>query len=208
MRVPASPCRPRDRQRGNSLVLAMVVLTALATLSSLAVVSVRGGIATAGNDRFHTIAVYAAESGAAAAMDFLRKNVNQATYWTAYVSANNGTVQQPSLPGNNAQPAATGNLFSSDTRAWYSVQILNNQSDTGYATGADNDGRVIIRSTGYGPNGAVAQIDWEVFASSVSGLGRPCPAYAQKGMSEDGAGRNDCLGTIDITQSSTFNPSL
>jgi hypothetical protein len=26
--------------------------------------------------------------------------------------------------------------------------------------------------------------------------GRPCPSYSQKGLSEDGAGRNDCLGTF------------
>ena len=44
--------RPRHRERGNSLVLAMIVLSALGTLSALTVVTVEGGIATAGNDGF------------------------------------------------------------------------------------------------------------------------------------------------------------
>jgi len=125
---------PRDRERGNSMVLALIVLAALGTLSALTVVSVEGGIATAGNDRFHTIAVYAAESGAAVAMDFLRKNINLATGWTSYVSAKNASPPQPGLPGNNQQLGAAGNLFSADVPGWYSVQILNNRSDTGSAS--------------------------------------------------------------------------
>jgi hypothetical protein len=39
----------------------MIVLSALGTLSALTVVSVEGGLAMTGNDRFHAIAVYAAD---------------------------------------------------------------------------------------------------------------------------------------------------
>jgi Tfp pilus assembly protein PilX len=131
----------RQRERGNSLVLAMIVLAALGTLSALTVVSVQSGLATTGNERFHTIAVYAAESGGAAAMDFLRKNVNLSTGWASYVSPNNASPPQPNLPGNNQQSGAAGNLFSPAIRGWYSVQIYNNHGDTGFATGADNDTR-------------------------------------------------------------------
>ena len=183
------------------MVLAMIVLSALGTLSALTVVSVEGGIATAGNDRFHLIAAYAAESGGSVAMDFLRKNLNLTTGWKAFISANNANPSQPALPGNNADIGTSGNLFSTDMPAWYSVQILNNRSDSGYATGDDNDKRVIIRSTGYGPNGAVAMIEWEISGQNAQGLGRPCAVYAQKNESEDGSGRNDCLGTIDSTDS-------
>ncbi len=188
------------------MVLAMIVLTALAVLSALTVVSVQGGIATSSNDRFHAIAVYSAESGGAAAMDFLRKNVNLSTGWTAYVSANNANPPQPNLPGNNAVWGTAGNLFSSDMQGWYSVQILNNRSDSGFVAGTDADSRVVIRSTGYGPNGAVAVIEWEISAANITGLGRPCPGYGQKSMSEDGAGRNDCLGTINTGDTATFRP--
>lgn len=196
----------RHRERGNSLVLAMVVLAALGTLSSLTVVSVQGGLATTGNDRFHAIAVYAAESGGAAAMDFLRANVNLSTGWKNFVSPRNANPPQPNLPGNNQASGAAGNLFSADIQGWYSVQILNNRSDSGYATGDDNDKRVVIRSTGYGPNGAVAVIEWEITAQNVTGLGRPCSVYAQRNESEDDSGRNDCLGTINTGDTATFRP--
>ena len=53
----------------------MIVLSGLGALSALAVVSVRGGMKTQSGDRFHGLATYAAESGGAVAMDFLRKNV-------------------------------------------------------------------------------------------------------------------------------------
>lgn len=200
------PAPGRQRERGNSLVLAMVVLSALGTLSALTVVSVEGGLATAGNDRFHAIAVYAAESGGAAAMDFLRKNVNLATGWKSYISPNNASPPQPNLPGNNQLNGDAGNLFSTDVQGWYSVQILNNRGDTGFATGDDNDKRVVIRATGYGPNGAVAVIEWEITAQNVTGLGRPCSMYAQRNESEDDSGRNDCLGTINTSDTATFRP--
>jgi hypothetical protein len=184
----------------------MIVLAALGTLSALTVVSVQGGIATAAGERFHTIAVYAAESGGAAAMDFLRKNVNLSTGWKNYISASNANPPQPNLPGNNQQDGAAGNLFSADIQGWYSVQIFNNRNDTGFTTGDDNDKRVVIRSTGYGPNGAVAAIEWEIVAQNITGLGRPCGVYAQRNEGEDDSGRNDCLGTINTSDTATFRP--
>lgn len=200
------PLPARHPERGNSLMLALIVLAALGTLSALTVVSVQGGIATAGNERFHAIAVYAAESGGAAAMDFLRKNVNLTTGWKNYISPSNASPQQPNLPGNNQLNGAAGNLFSADIMGWYSVTVLNNRSDTGYASGNDNDKRIVIRSTGYGPNGAVAVIEWEITAQNVTGLGRPCSVYAQRNESEDDSGRNDCLGTLNTGDTATFRP--
>jgi hypothetical protein len=184
----------------------MIVLTALGTLSSLTVVSVQGGIATTGAERFHAVAVYAAESGGMAAMDFLRRNINLSTGWTAYVSPSNNNPQQPNLPGNNQDVGTSGNLFSSDMQGWYSVQVLNNRGDSGFASGNDNDKRVVIRSTGYGPNGAVAIVEWEISGQDAAGIGRPCSVYAQRNESEDDSGRNDCLGTINTGDTATFRP--
>jgi len=188
------------------MILTLIVLSALATLSTLTVVTVEGGIATAGNDRFHTVAVYAAESGGAVAMDFLRKNVNLASGWSAFITASNVNPPSPALPGNNVATGVSGNLFSADVMGSYSVQVYNNRSDTGYATGADNDKRVIIHSTGYGPNGSIAIIEWEITGQNVTGLGRPCTVYAQRDESEDGNGRNDCLGVINTGDTATFRP--
>ena len=184
----------------------MIVLSALGMLSTLTVVSVKGGIATTGNDRFHAIAVYAAESGGSAAMDYLRKNVNLTTGWKAFISPRNANPPKPNLPGNNQMDGTSGNLFSADIQGWYSVQVLNNRADTGFVTGDDNDKRVVIRSTGYGPNGAVAVIEWEITAQNVTGLGRPCSVYAQRNLSEDDSGRNDCLGSLNTSDTATFRP--
>jgi hypothetical protein len=184
----------------------MIVLTALGTLSSLTVVTVEGGIATTGNDRFHTIASYAAESGGMAAMDYLRSHLDLSNGWSAYVSPSNASPPQPALPGNNADVGSSGNLFSADIQGSYSVQILNNRSDSGYTTGKDNDKRVVIRSTGYGPNGAVVILEWEINAQSAVGIGRPCNTYAQRGQAEDDSGRNDCLGTLNTGDTATFRP--
>jgi hypothetical protein len=196
----------RHRERGNSMLLAMIVLTALGTLCALTVVSVQGGIATTGNDRFHAIAVYAAESGGMAAMDFLRRNLNLSTGWTAFVSPSNTSPPQPGLAGNNQDVGTSGNLFSTDMPGWYSVQVLNNRTDSGFTTGNDNDKRVVIRSTGYGPNGALAVLEWEITGQGAAGLSRPCSVYGQRNEAEDGSGRNDCLGTINTGDTATFRP--
>jgi hypothetical protein len=196
----------RNPEAGNSLVLAMIIMTALGTLSMLTVMSVRGGTQTTSADRFHAIALYAAESGAAAGMDFLRTNLNASTGWQAYISANNATVQSPSdIPGNNITSGTSGNLFSNDQNAYYKVEIYNNRSDTGYLAGRDDDKRVIIRSTGYGPAGATAIVEWEI-KSAASTVQRPCPNYGQKNESEDNSARNDCLGTIDTGVVGTYTP--
>lgn len=196
---------PRHRERGNSLVLALIVLASLGTLSTLTVVTVKGGLSAVGSERFHAIAVYSAESGGAAAMDFLRKNINLATGWTSYVSPSNASPPQPNLPGNN-QATGAGNLFSPDMQGWYSVEILNNRSDPGFTAGEDQDKRIVIRSTGYGPDGAVAVVEWEITGQNVTGLGRPCSVYAQRNESEDDSGRNDCLGVINTGDTATFRP--
>jgi hypothetical protein len=139
-------------------------------------------------------------------MDFLRTNINLTTGWKTYISPGNASPPQPNLPGNNQDIGTPGNVFSPDILGSYSVQILNNRSDTGFATGNDNDKRVVIHSTGYGPNGAVAVIEWEITGQSVTGLGRPCSVYSQRDESEDGSGRNDCLGVLNTGDTATFRP--
>jgi hypothetical protein len=191
----------RNPERGNTVVLALIVLSALGTLGMLSIIGIRSSSQTTANDRFHSIALYAAESGGAAAMEYLRANLDPNTGWTSLLSP--GAIDD--VAGNNVAHGASGNPFSSDIKASYMVEIFNNRNDTGYSSGTDTDKRVIIRSTGYGPDRAVAVIEWEV-QSSASTVERPCPTYGQKGMSEDNAGRNDCLGTIDTSQTATFTP--
>src|SRR5690349_17951139 len=157
--VPAS----RRRQRGSVVIVAMLVLVALISLGGLTVLSVQGSASATGADRFKAIALYAAESGASAAMDFMRKHLSQLTAWGAYVEPNNVNPQSPEeIPGNGILPGEDGNLFTPEMNAWYEITILNNPTDPSFAAGEDFDKRVIIRSTGHGPNGAVAQVEWEI----------------------------------------------
>lgn len=160
------------------MVVMMIVLVALGTIAGLTVISVQSGSASANAQRFDAIALYAAESGAVAAMNWLKVNFDDDVYdvwgnlvaagskFSQYVNYKNVNPESPiGIPGNNALPGTTWNLLSADQQAWYQVKILNNRSDGGYAKpgGEDEDGVVIIQSTGHGPNGAMKQIEWEVF---------------------------------------------
>jgi len=189
------------------MVLAMVVLVALGTLSGLTVVTVQSGISTTSNDRFHSLAVYAAESGGASAMEFLRANMNATTGWAAYLSASNTTVQAPpGILGNDKLPGDPLNPLSTDTQSFYHVEILNNHSDSGFTTGADADKRVVIRSTGHGPNGSLAIIEWDVTAGVGGASATPCGEYSQGQQSESGGGYNGCMGQVNAGDTATTRP--
>lgn len=190
------------------MLVSMVALLALLSLGSLTVLTVRGGQSAAGHDRFTDIARYAAESGIAAGMEFLRANLEPDVMWSAQVSPYNETILMPAeILGNGIQPGEDGNPLSSDMNAWYEVEILNNETDPQFAEGNDSDGRVRLRARGHGPNGTVALIEVEMALSgALSSAEVPCPSYAQKNITEHGTGFNPCLGTIESTNVATFKP--
>ncbi|MCE9575453.1 MAG: pilus assembly PilX N-terminal domain-containing protein [Deltaproteobacteria bacterium] len=201
------------RERGNALIIALIALTGLASLGGLTVLAVQGGIATSSSDRFKTIALYAAETGAASSMDWLRKQVvvggttNATNGWTAFVSANNASPPSPGqIPGNGRPPGDPGNLMSPEMNAWFEVQILNDRADPGFTLGQDQNSRILLRVTGHGPDGASAQVEWDIAVGEGGTLSTPCPSYAQKGIAEDDAGRNDCLTSVNSTQTATYRP--
>ena len=174
----------RDPERGNSLLLALIVMSSLATLGSLTVVSVQSSLKASTNDRSGSIATYAAESGGALAIEFLRTNfVENTTFWSAYTHQKNLTIEVPAFPSNGALPGAPANPFSADQNAWFNVEILNNRDDPNFAfpspgpPGNDGDGQLIIRSTGHGPQGSVAIIEWEIrrFVNPLQPLPPPLP---------------------------------
>ncbi len=189
------------------MIVAAIALAALLGLAGLTLLSVRGGIRASGHERRQAIALFAAESGISAGMDFLRKNRDASANWGAYVTANNSAPSQPSgVPGAGIKSGVTGNLFSADQGAWYEITILNNVSDPGFSAGTDADAHVVIRSVGHGPNNASVTLEVGIRGPGATALGRPCPVYAQRGIAEDGAGRNDCLSVIDGSTSATFRP--
>jgi hypothetical protein len=193
-------------QQGNVMVICLVALVGLAALGGITALATTGATRSAGQQRFKQIALYAAESGGASAIDFLRRASAQAVPWGDYVSPSNDDPQSPSdIYGNGARPGEADNPFGEDEQAWYEVEILNNESDPGFVAGRDDDARLVLRATGHGPDGTVAQVEWEIH-SNFSTTSPHCPGYGQRGIAEDGAGRNDCLDTIDASQTATFTP--
>lgn len=187
-----------NRERGSVLVVAMVALVALATLGGLTVVTVRSSLSGTTHDQFKAMALSAAEAGIAVGIDYARQNLQPGVLWTDLVVPNNTLPEAlPPMPGNGVKPGEPGytNTFSPDANAWYEVVILNNDDDgpaftefgsttyTGFRDGIDTDGRIIIRSTGYGPNNASARIDVEIQTPTV--MGTAC---------NSGLGNNDGVG--------------
>jgi type II secretory pathway pseudopilin PulG len=139
------------------MVVMLIVLVTLGTIAGLTVISVQGGAAQASAQRFSAMALYAAESGAAAAMTWLKTQYHPTGHFTDVLN------QTPSgIPGNAIQPGQTGNLLSNDQQGWYEVKILNNVGDKDFDLGSDFDSTIVIQSTGYGPNGAMRRLEWEV----------------------------------------------
>jgi hypothetical protein len=151
------------------MLVMLTVMVALGTIAGLTVISVQGGSATTNAQRFSSMALYAAESGAAAAMQYLKANVHlpgaAQPYFSDLVNKNNDPPPSPpEIPGNNILPGAAGNLLSNDQQGWYEVTLLNNPNDPGIGsdTQRDRDGIIRIQVTGHGPNGAMKKIEWEV----------------------------------------------
>src|SRR5262249_14989746 len=75
------------------------------------------------------------------------------------------SMSTANIPSNDAQPGAPNNLFSADQKAWFDIQLYNNRNDPLFNAPSgqcDGDGRLIIRSTGHGPQGSLAIVEWEI----------------------------------------------
>lgn len=148
----------RSRERGTAMVVMLIVLVTLGTIAGLTVISVQGGAAQASAQRFSAMALYAAESGAASAMSWLK-----AQHEPPPNGFTNLLNQTPlGIPGNTIRPGQPGNLLSNDQQGWYEVKLLNNPGDPRFDFVEDSDSTIIIQSTGYGPNGAMRRLEWEV----------------------------------------------
>ena len=195
------------------MALTLIAITALLGLGALTVLSVQTELASGGQSRFTNSALYAAESGTAAGMDFLRQNCSTVSLFDAWVNPNNASPSSPDHPqlvGNGAKPGETGNPFANNgdvpnADLWYRVTILNNYADEGFATGEDSDGIVVLRSEGHGPDNTVAIIELEVLNDDC--VEKFCEQeYAQRGITA----RNDafaaCSPRIGRTNMRTFTP--
>ena len=204
----------RNRQRGSVLATSAIVLAGLIGVAGLSVLSVQRGLGISGQQRSRTQALHAAEAGVAAAAAFLKRHIALGANWGAYVLPGCGTTSPigggcPVMPaeivGNAAPPGDANNPFGATAGAWYEVALYNNVTDPGFSVGSDTDAILIIRSTGYGPDGARVALEVEVGGTATTSVDVQCAGYSQQGMSEMNSGRNDCLGTINSTDSTAVD---
>ncbi len=197
----------RARERGAALAVALIAITALLGLGALTVLSVQTEMSSAGQSRFSQSALYAAESGGSAGMDFLRTHCSaDGTFFTAWVSAGNASPPQPTeIVGNNIHPGQTGNPFDQQTAMWYSVSILNNPEDPEFGVGHDTDGMVILRSVGYGPDQTVAAI--ELTVSNPLCIKNFCEQeYAQRNVTSRNDANAACSARVTLGNIRTISP--
>jgi hypothetical protein len=196
-------------ERGSAMVVSMVSLVGLIGVGGLALLASQGDLSSASQDRFQGVALHAAEAGVAVAMDALRTQHDPDIHWSALVTPENQDIGlSPAVAGNGLPSGDEGNLFSSDRQSWYEVEIRNNVSDPGFVAGQDDDARVVIRSTGHGPDGARVILEVEVSGLSLStGINEICAGYGQRGLDADGSGRDDCMGVVDSGSTATFRPT-
>jgi hypothetical protein len=196
-------------QRGSAMVVSMVALVGLIGVGGIALMASQSGLSGAAHDRFQGVALHAAEAGVAAAMDALRTQHDDDTRWSALVVPENEDVELSDIvSGNGIGPGEAGNLFSADRQSWYEVEIRNNVSDPGFSDGDDDDSRVVIRSTGHGPNQARVILEVEVSGSNLLvDANQMCAGYGQRGLDADGSGRDDCIGVVDSGSTATYRPT-
>jgi hypothetical protein len=201
--APPGQSRParsgRDPERGAALVVSLITLVGLLAIGAVTLMSVQSEITSAGASRFEQTAMYGAESGVSAGLEYLRTSCEtNGAFFSNLVEPNNVNPVMPvEIAGNDKKPGEAGNLFTIDTDIWYQVQILNNITDSGYAAGNDSDAIVVLRARGYGPNNTQAVIEVEVRNDTC--IATYCSGdYAQENISAQNNATTVCAVAIDL----------
>lgn len=202
------PCKYRGRgERGAALIVALLALVALLGIGGITMLAVQSEIRSSGNDRFEQMALYAAESGAAAGMEYLRTNCNTTTLFSTSVEPNNVNPQSPAaIIGNSRMPGTAGNPFALGSQIWYQVILLNNREDGGLVAGNDEDGQIVLRSIGHGPNQTQVTLETVVVAESC--ISAFCASdYAQQNLDSGNTAFAVCAQAVDPAGAlRTFTP--
>ena len=201
----------RRGERGAAMIVVMVTLVALLGISAITILSIRSDTISAGQGRFDQAALYAAESGAYASVEYLRTRcVKPPTGFGAFVSASNSSPQSPAdIPGNGKRPGVTGNPFDQASQQWYEITLYNNIDDSGFVAGNDADQTLVVRATGHGPNQSTAIIEVTVFDPGCGAL--TClQDSAQRSMSALNDANTVCGSQVSAVGvgggARTFNP--
>ena len=189
--------RNGDPQRGSAMLISMVVIMALTGLGLVAVTNVRSGSQASSHARFERSAMFAAESGVAAAMEYLRATPDWGTITLG------SPVGHPAVVGGGIKPGQVNYPFSATSQASYEVTFRNNVEDT--ASG-DSDKRLVIRSQGTGADGTSVIIEVEVGESDSSA--RCSAGYTgQRGFGADGRGVVNCVSLTPAATATVVDPN-
>lgn len=196
----------RNREQGAALAVTLIAITALLGLGALTVMSVQSDLSSSGTSRFSQSALYAAESGASAGMDFLRTNGSVTTLFSAWVTPSNVNPLKPlGIVGNTIMPGQAGNPFDPAAQTWYEVTILNNIEDQDFAAGLDSDGTVTLRSVGHGPDGTTSVVEMTVQNTDI--LATFCEReYAQRNVTSRNDANAACSARVTSGALRTFTP--
>lgn len=167
----------RKKERGAALVTSLLISMLLLTVAGMVILTTGMSATTAIESTAELQAYYGAESGLEATLNVLRGNVapspgvptgtkigfrNALTLTTANLPSDNSTVSRLSgwLPyGNDGRVSPAGVGFS------YSVTVMDPDDPNGTIRSADatyRPRRLVVRSTGFGPRGAVKQMEMVV----------------------------------------------
>jgi hypothetical protein len=186
------------------LVVVLIVLAALVSIAGITFLSARSELQSGGHSRSQQAALYAAESGVAAAMEYLRDQCTPSELYSALVDPQNDPGQQPGgITGNGVEPGQTGNPFTAEQQTWYQVTVLNNRTDPGFAAGNDTDAALVIRSVGYGPSGASTTVEVELVNGSC--LTNFCElTYAQAFVNASNSAVAACSSVLGSSATTTY----
>ncbi len=162
----------RDSQeRGSTIVVALIVLTALLMAGTIMILKVQRGARSSSQARFQSVALFAAESGVSAGMEFLRTNIAPVTFFGGFVTPNNSSPPTPlGIAGNTLPHLDANNLFTGATEMSYEVSLFNNIDDPGFALGNDTDGVITMKVIGRGPGTAMVVLEVTVDGSALGPL--------------------------------------
>lgn len=191
--------RVRDPEKGAALVLTMVTIAALLGLGAVTLLSMQSELQSSGQSRFQSQALYAAESGVSAGIDYLRYSCDATQFCSATIVPGNIDPPMPTqLLGNGIRPGETGNLFSAGSKLWYEVTVLNNPNDPGFAAGVDSDAIIVLRSTGHGPDNTIATIEVEVYGQDF--VNTFCAQeFAQRNLTSRNDANAVCSARVEST---------
>jgi hypothetical protein len=192
--------RYRRRESGMVLVIVLLLLSALTVIVMLSLVSSLTTVTSAGDERARRVATYAAESGVAEGTEYLFGVCDSATGFTAELGT---TPSSAALPGNGAQPGASGSLLPASMLAWYSVSISNNFDDPSGSATVDSDETVELTALGYGPDNSSVKIKFLVHDPSC-GTGGNSANYSQGNGNSSNSGTTNS-GTVSNGAMTTLN---